>query len=576
MFKGPLRFYQFAGLFLLFMPLFDRLRRPLEMNTDAAFYLQCGQLMLAGKVPYVDFMDFGPPLIMYMNIPPAALSQWLNIPPTLAFSICVWLLVGFLTVIAWWQIHRLAGKLPLPMVASFIVALPIITMVMLFQYGQRDFLGIYFILPLFFMRLQQSLVTVKAEKVEKVEKAEKVEKVEKIEKIEKAEKDPTASAADTNIARETGFARETGKIQHSKLSHYFVGFLGGFGCCLRPECVIPVLLVEAFAFFSARRNPPGDGIASKETPGSPAFIWQFNLVSWVGLFSAGALYGLCFLSMPKAALDQYFQFVMPLLARGYHCYDCTLTEVLFYPFIAAPALILILLAASFLMRRLPLSRLFILWCLAGYLLCVAYHTFMPHHIILMEAGGVLLAAVLIAGLTTDSPGRSSMIVPVSVLAACAASLITVLRANDISVMRFPESVRLRQVLSEMSGPNDRVAFLGTSVAKPYPMMASINRLPATRYLFLFPISMAQYIRAHDPSQAEKMQALQERVYKETAEDLAKNQPKLVFVYAGVPSQGCDPDFNLKQWFEKHGLLSGPLAHYKYVENVADYDLYRRQ
>ena len=54
-------------------------------------YLEAGQMLLQGKLPYVDFVDLNPPLIFYLSTLPVLLSQSLKIDVITAFAVCAWL-----------------------------------------------------------------------------------------------------------------------------------------------------------------------------------------------------------------------------------------------------------------------------------------------------------------------------------------------------------------------------------------------------------------------------------------------------------------------------------------------------
>lgn len=58
---------------------------------DCAMFLHCGQLILDGKVPYVDLIDLNPPLVYYLNVVPAWIARVLSQPVVTTFNICVWL-----------------------------------------------------------------------------------------------------------------------------------------------------------------------------------------------------------------------------------------------------------------------------------------------------------------------------------------------------------------------------------------------------------------------------------------------------------------------------------------------------
>jgi hypothetical protein len=66
---------------------------PRRINDDAALYLTTGQLILKGRMPYVDFVDINPPLIMYLNVVPAAIARWLSLSPIVVLNVLVWSLV---------------------------------------------------------------------------------------------------------------------------------------------------------------------------------------------------------------------------------------------------------------------------------------------------------------------------------------------------------------------------------------------------------------------------------------------------------------------------------------------------
>ncbi len=62
------------------------------INHDCAMYVAAGKLLLAGKIPYIDFVDLNPPLVFYVNTMPAWLSQVSGLDAGMSFAIFVWLL----------------------------------------------------------------------------------------------------------------------------------------------------------------------------------------------------------------------------------------------------------------------------------------------------------------------------------------------------------------------------------------------------------------------------------------------------------------------------------------------------
>ncbi len=67
---------------------------PQRVHHDAALYLTAGDLLLRGAVPYVDFFELNPPLIMYLSALPVALARALGADPIPVFSLSVVALTG--------------------------------------------------------------------------------------------------------------------------------------------------------------------------------------------------------------------------------------------------------------------------------------------------------------------------------------------------------------------------------------------------------------------------------------------------------------------------------------------------
>ena len=82
-----LPFITFCCLFaVLFYVL---ITHPLRINHDVAILLQTGQLLWEGKIPYVDFIELDPPMIMYLNTIPIMISKAFGINSILALSLTI-------------------------------------------------------------------------------------------------------------------------------------------------------------------------------------------------------------------------------------------------------------------------------------------------------------------------------------------------------------------------------------------------------------------------------------------------------------------------------------------------------
>ncbi|MGH9551697.1 MAG: hypothetical protein ACRD3W_20090, partial [Terriglobales bacterium] len=127
---------------------------PLRMTVDCLELLRFGQLIAAGKVPYVDVIHaFNPPAIQYLNVLPAVLSRLsgIHVIPSLIF--CVWLLCLYSAVasIAALRGSVLRERAVVP-IAILSVSAAILPLCKLLFFGQREMLLVLCFLPFFWLR----------------------------------------------------------------------------------------------------------------------------------------------------------------------------------------------------------------------------------------------------------------------------------------------------------------------------------------------------------------------------------------------------------------------------------------
>lgn len=124
---------------------------PMHTEADQSVYLAMAKLVLQGKIPYVDFFDFNPPLIIYLNVIPVWLGTRLNLPLPMSFDIFVYglltlsiLLVYFIFRKTDWSIK--AATFPI------IFALVIFTRYQYTDFGQREHLFTLMFMPFLLLR----------------------------------------------------------------------------------------------------------------------------------------------------------------------------------------------------------------------------------------------------------------------------------------------------------------------------------------------------------------------------------------------------------------------------------------
>jgi len=131
------------GVYLLF--------EPLRVNRDAAIYLELGQYVLDGKLPYLDYYEINFPLIHFLSVIPVAVAQVLSINPVPILTICV-------LVLTIWTIHVIQSTtvdvLPPYMTALFglALALAVLRLYVIMDFAQREHIFMLLYLPYFMLR----------------------------------------------------------------------------------------------------------------------------------------------------------------------------------------------------------------------------------------------------------------------------------------------------------------------------------------------------------------------------------------------------------------------------------------
>jgi hypothetical protein len=140
------------AIFLLYrLPFW--LCHPLLIWADQSVYLAMAELVLHGQKPYVDFFDFNPPLIIYLNTIPVFLAQVLKQPLVIMFDCFVY---GFTTisVLLSAALALLNRKTPEKFVLLMLLFVPVIcTQSQMWNFGQREHLFVLAYFPFLLLRL---------------------------------------------------------------------------------------------------------------------------------------------------------------------------------------------------------------------------------------------------------------------------------------------------------------------------------------------------------------------------------------------------------------------------------------
>jgi hypothetical protein len=128
------------------------LQHPMLIYCDQGLYVGMADLLLKGRIPYVDMFDVNPPLAIYFDLPPVLASYWLRIPQTLAFSMYVWLLTLISCLLSGWVLlaaRRSAAILP---AVCALTAFAYFNQIQHMDFGQREHIFCILWAPFFFLR----------------------------------------------------------------------------------------------------------------------------------------------------------------------------------------------------------------------------------------------------------------------------------------------------------------------------------------------------------------------------------------------------------------------------------------
>ncbi len=120
---------------------------PYAIAPEAALRLEMGRLLLAGLLPYRDFIDADPPAMMFLATIPALISSTCHLPIVTTGLICAFALTVASVITCIYLISKSElGKNPLAL-GCFAVACAAISNLFIFQFAEREHLLIILTLP---------------------------------------------------------------------------------------------------------------------------------------------------------------------------------------------------------------------------------------------------------------------------------------------------------------------------------------------------------------------------------------------------------------------------------------------
>jgi hypothetical protein len=513
----------FGGAGLLYL-LSQILSAPTAMNWDCSALLFGGQMLLEGKVPYVDFYELNPPLVIYLQVIPVFLNRLIPIPLPLLFNLGV---LGLATA-AWWLIRTLLprARTVSPTTASCVALAPVAISLTLFSqehwyagdFGQREHLFALLALPYLIVRW---------------------------------------------------FRWEGWRV--SSVEGALIGLATGVVACLKPFFLLAIALPEIAWYVRHRRFRPllhADVLAAAAF--AAAYAIHFFLLPqamreayfhrWVPLIVHG--YGAY--DVPLTSLLTFPGLLFALAAS------------------VAPGLIRPGQTSSAWRLTLPLA----LATLTGAMGFVIQHKGWEYHLLPAMTGALAIAFLMASELT--ALGRRSRVSPLGSLLGVGSLVVgfalTIL-AGALLLYRgapAPSYTDFHRAIIKLSQPNERVLFIDTSTLPQHPTLMQVGRRPGSRYygeVFTLPMLYAGVrARENEPfpyRRREQMPPEEARMLHDLVEDVHNLKPRLIFIPRG--GRLALPDgFSIEHYLDRVGWNGDALQDYRLVGVVDDWMLWRRE
>jgi hypothetical protein len=444
--------------------------QPLAIATDCAVYLHCAQLLRQGQIPYIDFFDINPPLIIYLNGAVAAIAQLTAFHIIVVFKLLVLASILLSTAasaaLMWPQKQHPQAHLFGPLLFAFCL----FNLLVVEDFGQREHLLSIAVFPFLLCRWLRY--------------------------------------DDRRI---------------SALLCSAIGLAAGVGLCLKPQFIISILATEIVWLIATRRFR---ALLAPEVIAAVAFALAYAAAFWFGLNSAATAYfsrwvpiiaaGYSFYGVPITSLlllsaasgvlpllilasagavplrRSYF-LVTGLLVWSWLSYALYVLGKGAWFYHAIPALLGGILLGS--------VELFILACW-----CVQFMPMKTRVLRMLLACALSSAALLVPSIMFIRPG--------------------IARWNGL----FQTNDELTQIVEQKSRPGDKVLFLSKSLSYAYPRLVQLDRAPGSRYLSLFPLSMLDYAQKHSTGEARaRWEQEEERMIDELGDDIHRLRPTLIFI-----------------------------------------------
>lgn len=497
------------------------------VNHDCALYLQIGQMLLKGAVPYVDYVEVNPPLIHYLNVIPAAVAHALGTDLPMTFQVLVYGLLLYSTGMVLYYGRKLGG--------SGTGRILIATSWILFSafifanvgFGQREHLFALALAPWLYLRILRYRGT----------------------------ETPVLVAAIT-------------------------GLIAGLFFLLKPHFVAFAAVLDLWLLLRTRRLKALLDVEVLVAIGlGLAYVVHFAFVPdemrhaffgrWLPFIAANY-------DAYNASIAQLFQWVI-LGPWFWLVCAVALAATTFVPRKSRYRLEAELFALGTLM--------------GVVLYLIQHKGFPYHSYPALACAALAIATLVAASLDSESDAsfpflwrsarRTWLVFCFCAFALLAVNIALLRQVARVSRYAYPWKDQIVTAIQEHTSPGDRIAFISTRVIYPYPALLYADHLPGIRYPCAFPIAMLyRGVRATPgqpfPYRTASTWTREERQFlEELGADIEQYRPPIIIVDDTTPTRYCPPGFNIPDYLERSGWARRYLAGYVRIRNVGPFAVYER-
>jgi hypothetical protein len=499
------------------------------LSHDSGILLDCARLIVRGWVPYVDYVEMNPPLAHYINTLPVYAASTFGLEIPTAFNIFVLILAVYSAVALLFLLSRLAPAFSLPsrLVLGSVCLLFSLWVLRASEFGQKDHLFALVYVPWLYCR----------------------------------------------------------QIRHGggELPIWVgivIGLISGPIFLLKPHFCVVVALAEAWLLVVSRRF---------STLRRPEIL---------ALSGCAVAYGIYLFSMPSEMREAFLFRWLPFIIANYDVYNHPVSHLVWsyltkFWVIQIP---LILAGLALIYKpgipdnwKLQLHAL-MASMLLGYGIFLFQHKGWSYHLLPAICCGMLLtASIVIMALESASVEHFSSKVRLvirttqSLLICFALGLLSIamtygLFGSGKGQNPVNDFVRL---IEQQVGPDEKVAFISTSVFPAYPTLIYAKRLPGTRFLQAFPISyLYKWARPRNDGSPpyrspSEMTSEEQRFLEELGSDIVGRRPKLVIIHSEEDCQACPTGFRIEQYLAVVGWLQRFMKNYRVLQFMHGYAVYER-